>query len=101
MQNTTGMQGSSQSGSGTVEKLTEQATAGFNRLSDTAQQTMGRVSQAASQAASRLSEKGQALYDMQGEYVETARTYVRQHPIAAIGIAIAVGLLISRLTSRR
>lgn len=100
MQNNTGMQGSSQTG-GTVEKLTEQATAGFNRLSDSAQQTMGRVSQAASQAATRLSEKGRELYDMQDEYVETARSYVREHPIAAIGIAIAVGLLISRLTSRR
>jgi ElaB/YqjD/DUF883 family membrane-anchored ribosome-binding protein len=100
MQNNTGMQGS-QSGSGTVEKLTEQASAGLSRLSETAQDTMGRVTQAASQAASRLSERGHELYVMQDEYVESARSYVRQHPIAAIGIAIAVGLLISRLTSRR
>jgi ElaB/YqjD/DUF883 family membrane-anchored ribosome-binding protein len=100
MQNTTGMQGS-QSGSGTVEKLTEQASAGLGRLSETAQQTMGRVTEAASQAASRLGERSRELYDMQDEYVETARSYVRQHPIAAIGIAIAVGLVISRLTSRR
>ena len=100
MQNTTGMQGSSQS-QGTVDKLTEQASAGLSRLSDTAQQTMGRVSQAASQAASRLSEKGHEFYDMRGEYVESARSYVREHPIAAIGIAIAIGLVISRLTSRR
>ena len=62
---------------------------------------MGRVTQAASQAASRLSERGQELYDLQSEYVDTARSYVREHPIAAIGIAIAVGLVISRLTSRR
>ena len=101
MQNNTGMQGSSQSGPGTVEKLSEQASAGLSRLSDTAQQTMGRVSEAASQAASRLSDRGHALYDMRSEYIETARTYVRQHPMAAIGIAIAIGLLISRLTSRR
>ena len=98
--NTTGMQGSSQTGS-TTDKLSEQASAGLSRLSETAQQTMGRVSQAASQAATRLSDKGHELYEMQGEYMETARTYVREHPMAAIGIAIAVGLLISRLTSRR
>ena len=101
MQNNTGMQGSSQGSAGTVDKLTEQASAGLNKLSDTAQQTMGRVSQAASQAAARLSDKGHELYDMRGEYIDTARTYVRQHPIAAIGIAIAIGLLVSRLTSRR
>jgi ElaB/YqjD/DUF883 family membrane-anchored ribosome-binding protein len=101
MQNTTGMQGSTQGAAGTAEKLAEQASAGLGRLSDTAQQTMGRVSEVASQAASRLSERGRELYDMRGEYVDTARTYVREHPVAAIGIAIAIGLLISRLTSRR
>lgn len=101
MQNTTGMQGSSQGGAGTVEKLTEQASAGLSRLSDTAQQTMGRVTQAASQAAGRLSDKGHELYDLQSEYIDTARSYVREHPMAAIGIAIAIGLVISRLTSRR
>ena len=80
-------------------RIAEQASAGLARLSDTAQQTMGRVSDYASQAASRLSERSQELMD--SEAVESARSYVRQHPIAAIGIAIAVGLLISKLTSRR
>jgi ElaB/YqjD/DUF883 family membrane-anchored ribosome-binding protein len=62
---------------------------------------MDRVTDAASQAASRLSERGQELWDMRGEAADTARSYVREHPIATIGIAIAIGLLISRLTSRR
>jgi ElaB/YqjD/DUF883 family membrane-anchored ribosome-binding protein len=97
MQNT-GMQGSTPNAS-TAEKLAEQASAGLSRLSDTAQQTMGRVSEYASQAAARLSDRGQELLDSQA--VESARSYVRQHPIAAIGIAIAIGLLISKLTSRR
>jgi ElaB/YqjD/DUF883 family membrane-anchored ribosome-binding protein len=93
----TGMQGSSPSG--TAEKLAEQASAQLARLSDTAHQTMGRVSELASQTASRLSDRGRDL--MESRYAESARSYVRQHPIAAIGIAIAVGLLISKLTSRR
>ena len=97
MQNT-GMQGSTPN-TGTTERLAEQASAGLARLSDTAQQTMGRVSEYASQAASRLSDRGEAL--MQSRAVESTRSYVREHPVAAIGIAIAVGLLISKLTSRR
>lgn len=100
MQNT-GMQGSTQDASGTAEKLAEQASAGLSRLSDTAHHTFGRVSDAASQAASRLSERGAELLELQGRAADTARTYVREHPVAAIGIAIAIGLLISRLTSRR
>ena len=97
MQNT-GMQGSTPNAS-TAERLAEQANAGLSRLSETAHQTMGRVSDYASQAASRLSDRGHELLD--SRTVESARTYVRQHPVAAIGIAIAVGLLISKLTSRR
>jgi ElaB/YqjD/DUF883 family membrane-anchored ribosome-binding protein len=92
------MQGSTP-GASTVEKLTEQATDRLGRLSDTAQQTMGRVSDMASETASRLRERGQQL--LEHPAVGNARSYVREHPVAAIGIAIAVGLLISRLTSRR
>ena len=93
MQNT-GMHGSTPSQT-TAEKIAEQASAGLSRLSDTAHQTMGRVSD----YASRLSERSHELMD--SRYVESARTYVRQHPVAAIGLAIAIGLLISKLTSRR
>jgi ElaB/YqjD/DUF883 family membrane-anchored ribosome-binding protein len=62
---------------------------------------MERLSDVASQTANRLSEKGQELWDMRGQAADHARSYVREHPIATIGIAIAIGLLISRLTSRR
>jgi ElaB/YqjD/DUF883 family membrane-anchored ribosome-binding protein len=100
MENTS-MQGSTQGAATTAEKLAEQASAKLGRLSETAHQTLGRVSEVASQAASRLSAKGHELLELRGEAVDTARSYVREHPIAAIGIAIAIGLLISRLTSRR
>jgi ElaB/YqjD/DUF883 family membrane-anchored ribosome-binding protein len=95
---TNNMQGSTP-GASTVEKLTEQATERLGRLSDTAQETIGRVTDMASDTASRLRERSQQLLDHPA--IGTARSYVREHPVAAIGIAIAVGLLISRLTSRR
>jgi ElaB/YqjD/DUF883 family membrane-anchored ribosome-binding protein len=103
MQNT-GMQGSTPSAASTgrhAENLADKATESLGRLSESAQQTMNRVTDAASQAANRLSERGQELWEMRGEAVDTARSYVREHPIATIGIAIAIGLLISRLTTRR
>ena len=103
MQNT-GMQGSTPSGTTTgryAEDLANRAGETFNRLTDSAQQTLDRVTDAASQTANRLSEKGQELWERRGEAVDTARSYVREHPLATIGIAIAIGLLISRLTARR
>jgi ElaB/YqjD/DUF883 family membrane-anchored ribosome-binding protein len=103
MQNT-GMHGSSQGTTGATrfaENLAEKAGTSLGQLQQTAQQTVDHVTQAASQAAQRLSEHSDELWALQGRAMESTRTYVRNHPIAAIGIAIAIGLLVSRLTSRR
>jgi ElaB/YqjD/DUF883 family membrane-anchored ribosome-binding protein len=99
MQNT-GMQGSTQTAQDTQD-LATRASDKLGQLSDTAHQTMERFSQAASQAASRLGERGEELWALQGRATETARTYMREHPVATIGIAVAIGLVLSRLLSRR
>lgn len=99
MQNT-GMQGSTSAGAAReAENLTGQAGGGLSRLSDSAQQTVERFTHAASEAASRLSSQGQQL--LQGASAEKARTYMREHPVASIGIAVAIGLVLSKLLSRR
>jgi ElaB/YqjD/DUF883 family membrane-anchored ribosome-binding protein len=97
MQNT-GMQGSSPAAQ-QPEATTEQASAGLSRLTDTAQQTMERFTRVASKAASQLSARGEEL--LKGAQVEKAKTYMREHPLATIGIAVAVGLVLSKLFSRR
>jgi ElaB/YqjD/DUF883 family membrane-anchored ribosome-binding protein len=102
MQNT-GMQGSQTGGVATrfAENLAEKAGTSLDELQHTAQQTVNRVTQAASEAAQRLSAHGDELWALQDRAMQNTRSYVRAHPIAAIGIAIAIGLLLSRLTSRR
>ena len=84
-----------------AENIAEKAGATLNQLSDAAQQTVDRVTEAASQAAQRLGEHADELWALQQRATESTRSYVRDHPIAAIAIAIAVGLLLARLTSRR
>jgi ElaB/YqjD/DUF883 family membrane-anchored ribosome-binding protein len=100
MQNT-GMQGSTQAAGHDTQDLAARASEKLGQLSDTAQHTMERFTQAASQAASRLGERGEELWALQGKATETARTYMREHPLATIGIAVAVGLVLSRLLTRR
>lgn len=100
MQNT-GMQGSTPAGAQETEDLSARASEKLGQLSDTAQHTMERFTQAASQAASRLGERGEELWALQGKATETARTYMREHPLATVGIAVAVGLVLSRLLTRR
>ena len=99
MQNT-GMQGSTPAAAGGHE-VAERATAKLSQLSDTAQQTMERLTQAASQAASRLGERTHDFWEAQGPAVEKARTYMREHPMVTIGVAVAIGLVLSRLLTRR
>jgi ElaB/YqjD/DUF883 family membrane-anchored ribosome-binding protein len=83
-----------------AENIAEKAGTTLNQLSDVAQQTVDRVTDAASQAAQRLSDHTDELWELQQRAIDSTRSYVRDHPIAAIGIAIAVGLLLARLTSR-
>ncbi|MES2561324.1 MAG: hypothetical protein V4637_01210 [Pseudomonadota bacterium] len=82
-----------------ADKLTQDVSTAASHLSDKAHETYNRVSDAASEAVNRISERSRELLD--SPTAQNARTYVREHPLAAIGIAVAVGLLISRLTSRR
>ena len=103
MQNTT-MQGSTPGALGStqgVADLTGGASSKLDQLSEVAQQTVNRLTETASRAASRLSARGEELWELQGRAAETARTYMREHPLATIGIAVGIGIVLSRLLSRR
>jgi ElaB/YqjD/DUF883 family membrane-anchored ribosome-binding protein len=72
-----------------------------DRLSQSAHQTVDRAAQAASSVADRVSEKYEELYAMQEDWVEAGREYVKEHPVAAIGMALAAGYLLSMLMRSR
>jgi len=97
----TGMQGSVQ---GTAREyasdIAEKAGAGMGQMQQSAQHAMHRMSELASRAGEHLPST-EELVAMQERAMQSARTYVREHPFMVIGIALAVGMLLSRLTSRR
>jgi ElaB/YqjD/DUF883 family membrane-anchored ribosome-binding protein len=103
MQATTNMQGSTPAATATqaAQDLTSRAGEKLNNLTNAAQDTVDRWSSAASQAANRISARGEELWEMRGQAADTARTYMREHPVATIAVAVAVGLVLSRLLSRR
>jgi len=71
-----------------------------DRLSQTAHETVDRAAQAVSSVTDRVSEKYEELYAMQEDWVEAGREYVKEHPVAAIGMALAAGYLLSMLMRR-
>jgi ElaB/YqjD/DUF883 family membrane-anchored ribosome-binding protein len=75
--------------------LSDKAAAGIDRLSSGAHQTVDRVAQAATTAAEQIGQRGEQLRAKQEMWAESARECVRRHPMASVGIALGIGLLLS------
>jgi ElaB/YqjD/DUF883 family membrane-anchored ribosome-binding protein len=73
----------------------------IERASSTAHDAVDRVTQTASAYAERFGEQAEALLEMKDNWVEGAREYVREHPVAALGIAVAAGYILSMLMRSR
>jgi ElaB/YqjD/DUF883 family membrane-anchored ribosome-binding protein len=104
MQGTVGSSTSTMTGTGNASResaaqVTDKAHAGIDRLSATAHNTVDRMTSSVSSAAERFSD-APFMHTAQ-EWKDTTCAYVRQHPMTAVGIAVAAGYLLSRLTSFR
>jgi ElaB/YqjD/DUF883 family membrane-anchored ribosome-binding protein len=80
---------------------TRSGTDQIQRASGTAHEAVDRVAQTASHYAERFGEQAEALLEMKDNWVEGAREYVREHPVAALGIAVAAGYILSMLMRSR
>jgi ElaB/YqjD/DUF883 family membrane-anchored ribosome-binding protein len=89
----TGMQGS-QSGT----QYAGEAASTINRAADRAHQTLDRMADAASSTVEQLGAKSDEWLQMKDRAVDTTREYVRENPIMALGIALALGILLARIT---
>ena len=79
-----------------------------NTSSTTTQKNVERVGETAHQAidtaadyAGRLGEKAEEWMEMKDDWVQGTREYVREHPIAALGMAAAAGYVLSMLMRSR
>lgn len=89
----TGMQGS-QAGT----QYADQAASSVNRASDRAHETVDRMANAASSALEQWGAKGDELLAIKDRAIEQTRGYVKQNPLMALGIALALGILVARIT---
>jgi len=70
----------------------------IERVSDGAHRVVDEAANRASAIADRFGEKADELMEMKEDWLEAARGYVRDHPVAALGIAAAAGYLLSAIT---
>jgi ElaB/YqjD/DUF883 family membrane-anchored ribosome-binding protein len=84
----------------TGEAMGDKAHAGIDRLSSTAHDAVERAANLASSTADRFGSKSRDVLAMGDQWMNVTRECVRDHPFATIGVALAAGYLLSRITSR-
>jgi len=82
----------------TVDRVAQGAHDTVDRLAAKAGPALDRARSAATDAQSTLYAKYDDFMAMEEEWAESARDQIRAHPLAVVGIALAAGLLIGRLS---
>ena len=79
-----------------------------SNTSSTTQKQVERAGETAHEAidtaadyAGRIGEKAEEWLEMKDDWVAGTREYVREHPIAALGIAVAAGYVLSMFMRSR
>ena len=80
---------------------TKRSTEGtIDRMSQSAHDAVDKAASMASSYADRFSTKGEQLMEMRDDWMGTARDYIRENPLQALGIAVAAGYLLHMITRR-
>jgi ElaB/YqjD/DUF883 family membrane-anchored ribosome-binding protein len=80
---------------------TKRSTEGtIDRMSQSAHDAVDKAASVAGSYAERFSSTGEQLMQMPEDWMQTAREYVRENPLQALGIAVAEGYLLHMITRR-
>ena len=80
-----------------VDKLSDAVQPVVDRMASNAHAAIDSVAGAAVTAVDTLGIKGEQLTNVQAKFMESAKAYTREQPIAALGIALAAGWILSRV----
>lgn len=93
--------GASTRAHGAIDQMSASAVPAVNRMASGAHQAVDKATQFASGAADSIVAKVDQLQDAQTRITEECRGYVRENPLASVGIALAAGYLLSLLLRSR
>jgi len=85
----------------TIDKVAQPARATVERVSASAHETVDRIVDNANDAAHRLEDRARRVRDLPARAVARSGDYVRDRPLQAVGLALAAGFIIGRLTAWR
>ena len=82
-----------------VRRVVQGAHEAVDRIADKAIPAVERLRGSYNDAADSLKQRADQAVDLKDEWTESLRAAVREHPLAAIGTALALGVIIARPTS--
>jgi hypothetical protein len=81
----------------TAARAIDRAAPAIDRMAQAAHRTVDKVAEAAGPAADWIAQNTSELRSLQAEFLDNCRVRVRERPLAALGIAFAVGFLLARV----
>jgi len=81
-----------------LQRVVQGAHQTIDRMADTAAPHVQRMQEGMHSAGDMLNHRGEQVRDMGDEWAESLRATVRENPLAAVAAAVALGLLVARLT---
>lgn len=84
-----------------IQRVVQGAHSTIDRLAETAVPAVNRLQEGIHTAGDKLHAGADHARELGDEWTESLRTTVREHPIAAVAVALAAGVLIARLSSSR
>lgn len=82
-----------------IDKVVDPAKDAVSHVGSVAHEAVNRLSSGATHVADRVSENATRVYEAPGYAVECTKSWIQDKPLEAVGMALALGFIIGRLTS--
>ena len=82
-----------------IDKMVDPAINTVGRVTEAAHDTVNRLASGATHVADRVTEQASRVSEASGRAVESSKSWIQDKPLEAVGMALALGFIIGRLTS--
>lgn len=82
-----------------IDKMGDLAPKTVNRVTTAAHDTVNRLASGATHVADRVSEQANRVTEASDRAVESSKSWIQDKPLEAVGMALALGFIIGRLTA--
>lgn len=82
-----------------IDKMVDPALDTVGLVTNVAHGAVNRLSSGAAQVADRVGEQAARVSEASGRAVESSKSWIQDKPLEAVGMALALGFVIGRLTA--